>query len=316
MWAVLSDLSRSIAREWRKAWRRQEPPEAIAPPKIVGPPPDLARLEKLVLTDDVCRTLFDEYQEHRHGQRAEEETGWLLMGHRLEREAIALATLPAGAGREAGVAHVRFNSIAPTVASRILRQQDRQLGIVGVVHTHPGSLRHPSSGDYRGDREWVGLLRGNEGVFGIGTADGDNDGAFVAQHPKRHSQCYRGLRFSWYALGVGDAQYHPLPVQLTLGPDLARPLHDVWLTLEHHAEELEQLCRRLKRVEFDLGAEDRTLHVVIPLEGEESLRVVLQGPIAQYYLVRKGQWLASKQAEPRVDRGVYLTLAALADKDK
>jgi hypothetical protein len=72
----------------------------------------------------------------------------------------------------------------------------------------------------------------------------------------------------------------------------------------------------LKRVEFEIGAEETTLHVVIPLESEESLRVVLQGPMAQYYLVRKGQWLASKQTEPRIDRGVYLTLAALADRDK
>lgn len=316
MWALLADVSRRIVGDWRNAWRRPAPIEPFVAPKRLDVPPPLSRLEKLVLTDGVCHTLFEEYQEHRHGQRSEEETGWLLMGHRLEREVIALATLPAGAAREAGVAHVRFNSTAQTVAGLIMRQQDRQLTIVGVVHTHPGSLRHPSNGDYRGDREWVGRLRGGEGVFGIGTADGEEDGAFIAQHPRKHSQCYLGLRFSWYALASGDAQYRPMPVQLTLGPDLARPLHNVWGTLEHHAAELEQLCRRLKRVEFEIGADQRTLHVVVPLQDDESLRVVLQGPFAEYYLVRKGEWLASKQSEPRVDRGVYLTLAALADKDK
>ena len=48
------------------------------------------RLESLVLTDEVSRTLFEEYAEHRNGPRGREETGWLLLGHRLEREAREL----------------------------------------------------------------------------------------------------------------------------------------------------------------------------------------------------------------------------------
>src|SRR5439155_16670861 len=98
---------------------------------------------------------------------------------RLESEAVALATLPAGAGRSAGVAHVQFSSNGQALGSRIVRQADRRLVPLGVVHTHPGTLRHPSDGDYRGDSQWVGKLRGHEGIFGIGTADGNEAGGVL-----------------------------------------------------------------------------------------------------------------------------------------
>ena len=129
-----------------------------------------ANLQRVLLTDGVGRTLFEEYAGHRR-ERGEDETGWVLLGLRDAKEAVVLATLPAGALADSGSAHVRFNSEAQALASRVVRQADRRLSIVGVVHTHPGSLRHPSDGDYRGDREWVANLRGREGVFGIGTAD-------------------------------------------------------------------------------------------------------------------------------------------------
>ena len=107
------------------------------------------------MTDQVCRTLFEEFGEHRRSQRGEEEIGWVLLGVREEADALVMATLPAGAHRSAGVAHVRFNSDGQALASRIVRQWDRRLSMVGVVHTHPGSLRHPSEGDYQGAREWL-----------------------------------------------------------------------------------------------------------------------------------------------------------------
>jgi proteasome lid subunit RPN8/RPN11 len=304
-----------IASAWR-ALRGSSPTPPLNQASLVKPAEPvrpLASVEKVVLTDGVCHALFEQYSEHRQSKRGNEETGWVLMGHRLEHEVLAMATLPAGAGREAGVAHVRFNSDAQVVASRILRQQDKQLGIVGVVHTHPGSLRHPSNGDYRGDLEWVQLLRGRTGVFGIGTADGEEgESPFVASQPRRHSQCFLGLRFTWYALAAGDKNYRALPVQVTLGPDLARPLHKVWPALEAHAQDLEPLCRRLRRIEFDVEPEGAALHVIVPMEDETSIRVILTPEDAQYYLVKKGQWLASSQREPHFDRGVYLTLAALA----
>lgn len=286
--------------------------EPVTEPPVPTPPEPLRPLDHVVLTDGVCRTLFEEYLEHREGERGEEETGWLLMGYRRANEAIALATLPAGAERQAGVAHVRFNSEAQALASRILRQTDKDLGIVGVVHTHPGSLRHPSRGDYEGDRVWVRHLRGREGVFGIGTADGD-DAPFATQ-PKQHSQCYLGLRFSWYALAEGDSAYRPLPVQVTLGDDLARPLHAVWRDIEAHASRLDRLFRQLARVRFEVldGDDGPRLHCVIPLDKKSNIRVVVQEKRPVYCLERNGEVLVSDECDPRIDRGVFLMLAELS----
>ncbi|MCS6977015.1 MAG: Mov34/MPN/PAD-1 family protein [Gemmatales bacterium] len=273
----------------------------------------LRPLERIVLTDGVCRTLFEEFEEHRQGERGDEETGWILMGYRQGEEAIATATLPAGAERQAGVAHVRFNSEAQALASRILRQSDKNLGILGVVHTHPGSLRHPSRGDFEGDRIWVRYLRGREGVFGIGTADGDEDTPY-AINPKEHSQCYLGLRFTWYALAEGDSAYRPLPVVVTLGEDLARPLHRVWDGIEAHAARLDRLCCQLARVGFEVVDDEAGshLHCVIPVDKKTSIRVVADAKRPVYCLERNGEWLVSEESDPRIDRGVFLMLAELS----
>src|SRR5205823_545630 len=110
---------------------------------------------------------------------------------------------------------------------RIVRQADRRLTLLGVVHTHPGRLRHPSHGDYEGDRVWVRNLRGEEGVFGIGTLSRPAQPGAVAGHPLAHVQVLEGLRFDWYTLAAGDKRYRPVAVELTIGPDLAASLRDV-----------------------------------------------------------------------------------------
>jgi proteasome lid subunit RPN8/RPN11 len=280
----------------------------------------LEPLQRITISDEVSRTLFQEYAEHRAGQRGEEETGWVLMGHREGGEAIILATLPAGALREAGVAHVRFNAEAQALASRILRQGDRKLTILGIVHTHPGTLRHPSKGDFHGDKQWVRLLRGHEGIFAIGTADGSSEGpgeADIASQPEPHVQIYEGLRFTWYSLGLKDKHYRPLPVQLTLGPDLALPLHAVWPALEVHAARLERVWQQLTRLRFEIRAvgKENVLQVCLSVGDAEELRVLLQPKQVTYALWRKGELFVSSLQEPAVDRGIYLLLAELA-KDK
>jgi proteasome lid subunit RPN8/RPN11 len=313
--ALVSTASR-LLNQLSRSWFRDRLParEAIEP--TPAPPRRYDRLQRVVLTDEVSRTLFEEYAAHREGARGEEETGWVLLGVRDADEATVLATLPAGANREAGVAHVRFNSNGQALASRIVRQWDRRLTMLGVLHTHPGSLRHPSDGDYRGDSQWVGQLRGREGVFGIGTADADpGRGTVVARHPQPHVQCLGELRLSWYSLRDGDRHYRPLQAALTLGPDLARPLHPIWLTLERYAEQLDRLCRQQAGVAFRVveGPDGPALGVDIKLaEPGELLRLVIRGKEAQYYLLRGEDLVAVNPDEERVDRGVYLLLAELA----
>ena len=73
--------------------------------------------------------------------------------------------------------------------------------------------------------------------------------------------------FSWYALGEGDRSYRPLPVEVTLGPDLAKPLRPVWKPLEENAERLDRLVRQQARVTFDViqGRKEPALTVSLRL---------------------------------------------------
>jgi len=311
---LLQDLQRSLRRQ-RGSGHQTSAASSPSPPKYWP-------LERLLLTDSVSRTLFEEYATHRAELRGEEETGWVLLGLRGPREALVLATLPAGALRDASTAHVLFNSAAQALGSRIVRQADRRLAMIGVVHTHPGSLRHPTDGDYRGDSQWVKslcerkALRGGEGIFGIGTADGElTADPTVAHQPRPHVQCLGELRFSWYALGQDDAGYRPVPVELTLGPDLARPLHDVWEVIEIHADRLDRLYRQQAGVIFQVVSGSRGPRLAVNVsvaEPDTVVRVLLDEKEVRYYLDRGGEWLAAGFSEDRVDRGVYLLLADLA----
>jgi proteasome lid subunit RPN8/RPN11 len=322
MWQALLDKANSLLGDLRRSLFRPRPPVASAGRSLPAPPVVAAyrRLSRVVLTDGVGRTLFEEFSAHRAEADEELETGWVLLGLRQADEAVVVATLPAGAFADAGVAHIRFNSEAQAVASRVVRQYDKRLNIVGVVHTHPGTLRHPSDADFAGDREWVPRLRGHEGVFGIGTADGDlapgaPATAFVAHQPRPHVQCWGELRFTWYSLAEGDRGYRTLPVDVTYGPDLARPLHDLWPALEEHAVRIDRLCRqqagvRFEMVEDDLGA---GLVLSIPLATPgDVVRVLVRTKEVRLYVVQGGEVYEVDHADACLDRSVYLLLAELA----
>jgi proteasome lid subunit RPN8/RPN11 len=281
----------------------------------------------VVLTDEVGRTLFEEYAAHRASDRGAEEIGWLLLGRRDADEATVLATLPAGTNRDAGEAHVRFNGAAQALGYRIVWQDDRKLTTLGVVHTHPGSLRHPSKGDLRGDRDWVPQLRGGEGVFGIGTADASIEkgraaepgGApvGVAHSPRPHVQCLGPLRFSWYALAAGEKRYREVPVGLTIGPDLARPLRPVWAAIEEYADRLDRLARQMAKVRFAVtdGRHGPALTVTVALaEPGHAVRVQLEGKEVRYYVDSGDRAVQADLPETPPDQGVYLLLAELAGK--
>lgn len=296
-------------------------PVPVGPQPAPGPSPAAARYDRLgrvVLTDQVSRALFAEYAEHRASDRGEEETGWVLLGLREADRAVVLATLPAGTQRDAGEAHVRFNADAQALASRIVRQQDRRLTLLGVVHTHPGRLRHPSHGDYEGDRVWVRNLRGEEGVFAIGTADADTgaEPTAVARQAGPSEQALAGLRFNWYTLAAADRRYHPVPVELTIGPDLAAPLRGVWGVIEEHAARLDKLARTMRQVRFGVtaGKAGPALAVTVGLsEPGQAVRVLLEGKTARYFYEAGGEvYQPDLPAGVAPDQGVYLLLAELA----
>jgi hypothetical protein len=319
MWqAVVSTATRWL-HEINRAWLR--PRGAVARVRPLPPPSGAVYLplEGIRLTDGVARTLFEEYASHREQSRGDEETGWVLLGLREMSQAVVLATLPAGARRDASVSHVRFNSSAQAVGSLAVRQTDRRLTMLGVVHTHPGSLRHPSDGDYAGDSEWVKHRRGEEGIFGIGTADVRPGNALLfAEQPRPHVLTMGELRLSWYSLRAQAAAYRPLPVVLTIGPDLARPLHSVWPVIEAHAERLERLARQQTGVSFRVADDEwgRALEVQVSLaETGAAVRARVTEKGVRYYLVHDGRLFEADCGEHRVDRGVYLLLAELAAQE-
>lgn len=281
------------------------------------PKTDFRPLQRILLTDEVSRTLFKEYAAHRASERGDEEIGWLLLGRRLPTEAIVSATIPAGSRRDAGPTHVRFDSMTQVFAGRLVRQDHKYLTMLGVLHTHPGSLRHPSEGDLRGDRVWVANLRGGEGIFGIGTADGKPGAiAEIDQRPQEHMQSLGELRFSWYALAAGANRYRPVPIELRIGPDVAKPWRAVWPIIEEHAARLERLTRQQARIRFDIlpepnGAE---LLVTIPLAEPQTILQVIVGVKRVEYLFYRGEEAAAIDLnETRVDCGVYQILAELTN---
>jgi proteasome lid subunit RPN8/RPN11 len=309
---MLRGLLTTTAR-WLQDWSRSLQPDRVPAPEMFLPaaPRTYRPLRRVVLAEEVSRTLFRDFAEHRRSPRGEEEVGWVLLGLREESDVVVLATLPAGADRQAGVAHVRFNSGAQSLASRIVRQRDRRLVMVGVVHTHPGSLRHPSDGDFQGDSLWVGQLRGGEGVFGIGTADVEPANGQTFARPE-HVQVDGELCFSWYALGAGDKRYRRLPVETAQGPDLARPLHPIWDTLELHADALDGLCRQLAQISFEVVEGKPALVARVPVVTTgESLRVVLRQEEVRFYLDRGGELISIDPQEAPLDRAVLLILAEL-----
>lgn len=315
--ALVSTANRLFER-FQGTWLRSA---AVRGPKLEAPTlAHYQRLERIILTDEVSRTLFEEYAAHRQSARGKEEIGWLLLGLRQERDVIVLATLPAGAERNAGVAHVQFNDSAQALASRIVRQQDRRLTTLGVVHTHPGSLRHPSDGDYHGDRLWVRNLRGQEGIFGIGTADAKGkNGQWLPPAPDSYRQTFGDLCFCWYSLATDDRRYQRIPVQLTLGPDLAGPLHKVWTILERHADSLNRLWLQLAKMSFQVleRAGGAILVVDIGLaEPDALLRVILEKQAVRYLLLRNDEVMEVNPAEARLERAVFQILTELAGQDR
>jgi hypothetical protein len=92
-------------------------------------------------------------------------------------------------------------------------------------------------------------------------------------------------------------------------------LHEIWPTLEVHAERIERLYRQQVGVRFEVTADEwgPGLILTLPLaEGGDSVRVVVRHKGVRFYVERGGAVLEVQHQDDLVDHGVYLLLAELA----
>ena len=102
---------------------------------------------------------------------------------------------------------------------------------------------------------------------------------------------------------------------MTIGPDLARPLHDLWPALEAHAGALERLYRQLAGGRFEVTADEWGAGLILrfPLpESRDFVQLLVRNKEVRYHVRHGGELLEVDPGEERVDRAVFLLLAELA----
>lgn len=286
----------------------------------LGDQKDYSPLKSILITSGVGETLARGFRLHLDGERGDEEIGWLLMGFREKDKAVVLAAIPSGDMREASGTHVRFNSRAQAIAGRILKKREPRLEVLGLFHTHPGTLRRPSSGDFRGDIEWIEKIPGKQGVFGIGTVEDQSKSTsheYYSRFVSPFAYQRDGLRFSWYSLGHGDTNYHEIRTRWALGDDISQFLHPAWMVIEKNANGIERILAQQTGSTCD----------VVPFQGTSSFCVAVptaypRGVIrafileknVKYFFEQNEQQYAIDVQENEVDRGIYLVLAELGKK--
>src|SRR5262245_3499907 len=109
MWRALLSATGRWLNEFGWAVPRRGGPPRVPSSSAAWVQQSYEPLRRVIVTDGVGRTLFEEYASHRDSERGDEETGWLILGLREATQAVVLATLPAGAERNAGTAHIRFD---------------------------------------------------------------------------------------------------------------------------------------------------------------------------------------------------------------
>src|SRR5439155_306519 len=107
----------------------------------------------------------------------------------------------------------------------------------------------------------------------------------------------------------------PLTPELTLGPDLAQPLHRLWSVLEEHAPALDRLyCQQAGlscQVIEKEGEPVLAINVLLAEKGD-SVRIMIGEDEPRYLVNRGGKVFQVDPEAKRLDRGVYLLLAELA----
>ena len=312
-WRTLASAAADLLKSLSRPSRRPSPAGPVNP--AARPLRPLARLR---LTDQVSHTLFDEFAAHRAGARGDEETGWVLLGLREGDNALALATLPAGAGREAGQAHVRFNASAQRSAAG-----------------RSGSM----TGDCRCSA-WSTRIRAVCGTPATGISAGTANGSGSFAAAKGYSESARPivaqdrpmpwLGSPWHTVNAWEICAFPgMLWARTIGPIGHCPLRSRWAPIwPSHCGRCGAKSRNTpsgwinwpgsRPVTFGVlpGRKAPALAVEVPLaDPGQAVRILLEGKEVRYYLVRDGEPFAADIGEVRVDQGFYLVLAELAARD-
>lgn len=307
-----------------------EPVAVLAPPQDQGSAPAIptgtVRIHKGVLD-----TMFEDFQKHKETDRGEEETGWMLLGRREAGVVIIEAALPPGEFRDAGTAHVNVNSTAISVAMRVLKKSHPRLDVIGMAHTHPGSLDRPSEGDYRGDIVWVRKLPGRQGVFAIGVWEFDEPVNFLDDDANQGSgdvrepvppiapvSCFRDgrSRFNWFSLSEGDGWYKACPMEPVAGDDFGQSVRQHWEVLEHFAGSIDRLLQMQPGMRMGLlpvsdgVAPAMVLCQPLARDGEE-LQVVLQGRDARFFRMSAEEIDELQAPRERLDTAFFEVMAEL-----
>ncbi len=297
---MFTDWLNRIASWFRRAEQPTIPLQQPEPPSVET---------RFVVATGVLDTLFGEYAAHRRTSRGSEEIGWLLVGYRTETEVHVVGTIPAGTHRDASAVHVEFDSESQTLASRIIRQSDRRLRIVGIVHTHPGSMRQPSDGDLHGDLQWIRRLQNSEGLFAIGTSDGR-----TPPNPA-HATTADDLRFSWYALAATDSNYRAMAIQSIPHEDVGSPLRAIWEIVEAWHGPVNRICHLFAGIRLGIMTEDGTVWLRATFQlgwPGETIYLLLSTAEARYYW-EVGQTLTRVDPqEPDIEVALPTILAELA----
>jgi hypothetical protein len=106
-----------------------------------------------------------------------------------------------------------------------------------------------------------------------------------------------------------------VPVELTIGPDLARLLRPVWPVIEEYASRLDRLACQQAKVRFEVipGRHGPALAVVVGLvDPGQAVRVVIEGKEVRYYYETDGEAFQADLPDAAPDQGLYLLLAELA----
>jgi hypothetical protein len=161
------------------------------------------------VTAGVVDRLLADVADHLRGPHAHDETGWVPIG-RVAAGVVSVEGL-LSAGRRPFASPAAFEpDHAHVLAALVLLQAREPADVVGLIHTHPGSMDWNSAVDQVADEGHVLALPGGIGVYPIVVRERRASGPVVRA----------GVRVAWWGLRASrPAVYAPCRVEVVPGED-------------------------------------------------------------------------------------------------